>query len=93
MKKFVILMLLSNIAFAESDYAAYTDEYLYTIAKEEGCSSAKSDGGYPFASFKKDVEKYVKRPYYQTGWQDGYAKCKASMDDTRAIVNRTMFGW
>lgn len=52
----------------------------YRQAANDGCSSAKADGGIWGYSNNKDIDSYVNNDYYKTGYDDGYKKCKAESD-------------
>ncbi len=71
------------------------NEASYKEGSVHGCQSGRNVSG-SFTSFQKNIDEYVKNPYYKSGWDDGFSKCKAQGDrDNRAIddaVNKSVYG-
>ena len=86
MNKYLIaLFFVSNVALANGTY---------DMAMNEGCESGKNASGETWHKFQKDVDRYIKDPYYKTGWDDGYAKCKAQSDNINNIITDSLNrGW
>lgn len=68
------------------------NEYAYNEGTKHGCNSGHNTGGNWTYQFQKDVDQYVKNEYYKTGWNDGFAKCKAMEDQVRDVINATPIG-
>lgn len=86
MNKYLLLLLtVSNFALANGTY---------DMAMNEGCESGKNAAGDSWHKFQKDVDRYVKDPYYKAGWDDGFNKCKSESDRiNNAISDSLNRGW
>lgn len=45
-----------------------------------GCDSGMKAAGNPYYKFTKDVPRYLADPLYKSGWDDGFAVCKADYE-------------
>lgn len=70
---------------------ARPNEYAYNEGNRHGCSSGANTGGDWTQKFIKDIDQYVKNEYYKTGWNDGFAKCKAISDDAARIIDHSIY--
>ncbi len=66
------------------------NEYAFQQGANHGCNSGYSAGGDITKSYQKDVEQYIKNEYYKTGWNDGYAKCKAVADLAGQAIDNSL---
>lgn len=82
MTKTIILLLLACSLNAQADDATYQQ------GMQDGCSSANNNWLNPFI---KNVELYIKDPYYKTGWDDAYMKCKQEHDVMDKILEQSGF--
>lgn len=82
MTKAIILLLLLFTLNAHADDATYQQ------GMQDGCSSAKNNWLNPFV---KNVDLYIKDPYYKTGWDDAYLKCKQDDEVMTKILEQSGF--
>lgn len=80
-KAIILLLLICSLS-------ASAEEQNYNQGLQDGCSSANND---LFNPFVKNVELYIKDPYYKTGWDDAYMKCKQEHDVMTKILNDSGF--
>ena len=59
---------------------ANPNQYSYNQAIQQGCNTAKADGGILGYRNEKNIDSYIKDEYYKAGFDDGYKKCKAESD-------------
>ena len=71
---------VERLANQAREQRANPTKYSYNTAINDGCNTAKADGGMLGYRANKDIDKYVKDEYYKTGFDDGYKKCKAESD-------------
>lgn len=49
----------------------------------EGCDSGYAAAGHPYYRYRKNAVRFDSGTQYQQGWNDGFAKCKASDENPR----------
>ncbi|KQT42227.1 hypothetical protein ASG44_05540 [Methylophilus sp. Leaf459] len=62
------------------------NEQKYQLGSREGCNAGRNASGAWGTSFTKNDDLYVNNQNYKTGWDDGFAKCKAEGDNLNNII-------
>ena len=97
MKNLLLLLAILSLAGCStttvqelSDQARARDnnpnEYSYKDGAAAGCSSGGNATGNWTKSFQKDVKKYINDQYYKSGWDDGFAQCKAQGEQVNGVI-------
>ena len=66
-----------RIAEEDRQRDQHPDEQKYQLGSREGCNAGRNATGAWGTSFTKNDDLYVNNQSYKTGWNDGFAKCKA----------------
>lgn len=66
------------------------EQQSYESGSINGCDSGANASGNYAKSFYKDVNKYIKDVYYKSGWDDGFAKCKAQGEMINNVINKSI---
>jgi hypothetical protein len=70
------------------------DEHSYMVAIEHGCHSGHASAGSVVYRHKKDVDAYIKNPYYKEGWDSAYIRCRTDQLRTQQMITDSlMSGW
>ena len=66
------------------------NEYAYNEGAVHGCDSGSNSTGDWTKKFQKNVDQYIKNPYYKNGWDDGFAKCKGNGEIINNVINKSL---
>jgi hypothetical protein len=65
-------------------------KYAYDEAAQHGCSSGSNATGDFTKKYYKDVDRYIKDPYYKNGWDDGFNQCKGQGELINGVINNSV---
>jgi hypothetical protein len=66
------------------------NKYAYEEAAQHGCNSGSNATGNYAKQYYKDVDRYIKDPYYKNGWDDGFNQCKGQGELINGVINNSV---
>ena len=82
----MICLALTGCATANMRNPVANMPAVYQQGYFSGCDSGYVAAGHPYYRFSKDPFKYSSDNLYKQGWDDGFAVCKGSYDQTMNML-------